>query len=41
VKKYRSPSTFFAARASLDDFAPAPRQRHHSDKTIAAELPVM
>jgi hypothetical protein len=31
----------FAARAYLDDFAPVPRQRHHSDKTIAAELPLM
>jgi hypothetical protein len=27
----------FAARAYLDGFAPVPRQRHHSDKTIAAE----
>jgi hypothetical protein len=26
---------------NLDDFAPVPRQRHHSDKTIAAELPLM
>jgi hypothetical protein len=31
----------FAARAYLDDFAPVPRQRHHSDKTVAAELPLM
>jgi hypothetical protein len=38
VSKYLN---LFAARAYLDDFGRVSRQRHHSDKTIAAELPLM